>query len=125
MLPNGKSPYVLVADDERTIASTLVQILIASGFDARAVYSGENAVESAKALAPDVLITDVVMPGINGIEAAINIQSFAPGCRIILFSGQASTADLLERAEAKGYRFEILTKPVHPQVLLDQLGAAV
>ncbi len=125
MLSKGKALRVLVADDERMIANTLARILNASGFEANAVYSGENAVEAAKALPPDVLITDVAMPGINGIDAAINIQSFAPNCRIILFSGQASTADLLERAEAKGHHFEILTKPVHPQVLLDHLAAAV
>ncbi len=124
MLSNGKA-RILVADDETTIANTLARILNASGFEAEAVYSGENAVEAARALPPDILITDVVMPGINGIDAAINIRSFAPNCRIILFSGQASTADLLERAEAKGHHFEILTKPVHPQVLLDHLAAAV
>ncbi len=124
MLSNGKA-RILVADDETTIANTLARILNASGFEAEAVYSGENAVEAAKALPPDILITDVVMPGINGIEAAIHIRSFAPSCRIILFSGQASTADLLERAEAKGHHFEILTKPVHPQVLLDHLAAIV
>jgi CheY-like chemotaxis protein len=124
MLSNGKA-RILVADDETTIANTLARILNASGFEAEAVYSGENAVEAARALPPDILITDVVMPGINGIEAAIHIRSFAPSCRIILFSGQASTADLLERAEAKGHHFEILTKPVHPQVLLDHLAAIV
>lgn len=125
MPPNDKATRILVADDERTIANTLARILNASGFQAKAVYSGETAVEVAKDLLPDVLITDVVMPGIDGIEAAIHIQAIVPRCRIILFSGQASTADLLERAEAKGHHFEILTKPVHPQVLLDHLAATV
>ncbi len=125
MLQNGKAIRVLVADDERMIANTLTRILNSSGFEAKAVYSGEKAVEAAEDLKPDVLITDVVMTGMNGIEAAIRIQALLPACRIILFSGQASTADLLDRAEAKGHRFEILTKPVHPQVLLDQLAATV
>jgi CheY-like chemotaxis protein len=125
MLENGKSIRVLVADDERMIANTLAYILSASGFEAKAVYSGENAIEEARELKPDVLITDVVMGGMTGIEAAMHINSLLPNCRIILFSGQASTADLLERASAKGHRFEILTKPVHPRVLLDHLSAAV
>jgi CheY-like chemotaxis protein len=121
----GKAIRVLVADDERTIANTLARILNASGFKAKAVYSGESAIEVAKELLPDVLITDVVMNGMTGIEAANHIVSLLPDCRVILFSGQASTADLLERTQANGRHFEILTKPVHPQVLLDHLAAAV
>lgn len=122
MAVSGRALRVLVADDERTIANTLARILSASGFEARAVYSGEIALETAREMNPDVLITDVIMTGMTGIEAAIRITEVVPGCRIILFSGQASTADLLARAEAKGHRFEILTKPVHPQVLLARLA---
>lgn len=125
MTESSRAIRVLVADDERTIANTLACILNASGFEATAVYSGERAIETAQALRPDVLITDVIMGGITGIEAAIRVASLLPHCRIILFSGQASTADLLEQTEARGHRFEILTKPVHPQVLLDHLAATV
>ena len=122
MPQNGKAIRVLVADDERMIANTLACILSSSGFEAKAVYSGETAIEAARDIKPDVLITDVIMGGMTGIEAAIHIIALLPECRVILFSGQASTADLLERASAKGHRFEILTKPVHPQVLLEHLA---
>jgi hypothetical protein len=44
-----------------------------------------------------------------------------PTIKILLFSGQAATADLLEKAHAEGYDFEILAKPVHPQDLLSKL----
>ncbi len=125
MLENGKSIRVLVADDERMIANTLARILSSSGFEAKAVYSGENAIEAARDLKPDVLITDVIMGGMTGIEAAIHIIALLPNCRIILFSGQASTADLVESTSGKGHRFEILTKPIHPRVLLDHLSAPV
>jgi hypothetical protein len=47
-----------------------------------------------------------------------------PACRVILFSGQASTADLLDRAKAQGYRFEMLAKPIHPRDLLRMLTPA-
>jgi CheY-like chemotaxis protein len=57
----------------------------------------------------------------NGIEAAIEIRKFLPNCKILLFSGQAATADLLEKARAKGHEFEILAKPVHPQDLLARI----
>jgi CheY-like chemotaxis protein len=118
----GGTLRILIADDERIIANTLALILNASGYDARAVYTGEKAVEEAGQLKPDVLICDVILGGISGIEVAIRITKTQPACRIILFSGQAATADLLERAESEGYRFEILAKPVHPKVLLDYLA---
>lgn len=112
---------VLVADDERVIADTLAMILNQSGFDARAVYSGEKALELATVFEPDMLISDVIMADLNGIDAAIRIRAVRPGIKILLFSGQAATADLLEKARAQGYEFEILAKPVHPQDLLSRL----
>lgn len=114
-------PRVLVVDDEQLIANTLALILNRSGFDASAAYSGEKAIEAAQALQPEILITDVVMFGMTGIDAAIQISNIVPGCRVILLSGQAATADLLRDASAQGFEFEIVAKPVHPQVLLDVL----
>ena len=90
-------PKVLVADDERVIADTLAIILNQSGFEATAVYSGEKAVETAKELRPDMLISDVIMTDLNGIDAAIKIREMLPACKILLFSGQAATADLLAK----------------------------
>jgi DNA-binding response OmpR family regulator len=114
-------PKVLVADDERVIADTLAIILNQSGFEATAVYTGENAVETARTLKPDMLISDVIMTDLNGIDAAIRIRELLPACKILLFSGQAATADLLDRARGQGHEFEILAKPVHPQDLLARL----
>jgi CheY-like chemotaxis protein len=117
----GRKPKVLVVDDEQVIADTLAKILDLNGYDASAVYSGTAAVESARALQPDLVISDVIMQDMNGIEAAINIRGFLPSCKILLFSGQAATADLLENARAQGHEFEILAKPVHPADLLAKL----
>ncbi|WP_263377663.1 response regulator [Granulicella paludicola] len=118
--PSSK-PRVLVADDEQVIANTLVIILNQAGFEARAVYSGEKAIESLEEFKPDMLISDVIMTGMTGIEAAIEVRNRLPKCKILLFSGQAATADLLERARAQGHEFEILAKPVHPTDLLAKL----
>ncbi|MFP5228930.1 MAG: response regulator [Acidobacteriota bacterium] len=114
-------PRVLVADDERLIADTLGMILNQNGFEAATVYGGLNAVETARAFHPDVFLADVVMPGMSGIEAAIQISAMIPGCRVLLLSGQAATADLLRDARVRGHEFEILLKPVHPSQLLDRL----
>lgn len=114
-------PRVLVADDERVIADTLAIILNQNGFEAFAVYSGSAAVEHARKVKPDLIISDVIMPDMNGIDAAIKIRGFLPHCKILLFSGQAATADLLDSARKQGHEFEILAKPVHPQDLLAKI----
>jgi len=121
MSETAAKPIVLVADDERVIADTLVIILNQAGFDATAAYSGTKAVELARSLKPDMLISDVIMPDLSGIEAAILVRGLLPACKILLFSGQAATADLLDKARAQGHEFEILAKPVHPQDLLAKL----
>jgi len=111
----------MVVDDEPVIADTLAMILNQSGFDTRAVYSGEKALEMASSFRPDMLISDVIMGDLNGIDAAIRIRALLPEIKVLLFSGQAATANLLENARARGYEFEILSKPVHPQDLLTRL----
>jgi CheY-like chemotaxis protein len=123
MPENAQKPKVLVADDERVIADTLAMILNQSGFQAKVAYSGEKALELAAEFQPNMLISDVIMAGLNGIDAAIKIRGLLPNIKILLFSGQAATADLLEKARAQGYEFEILAKPVHPQDLLAKLRA--
>ena len=123
MPENRVKPKVIVVDDERFIADTLAMILNQSGFEARAVYSGEKAVEQASLFEPQMLITDVIMADLNGIDAAIQIRAILPQVKVLLFSGQAATADLLEKARTQGYEFEILAKPVHPQDLLNKLKA--
>ena len=120
-MTENKKPKVLVVDDERVIADTLAIILNQNGFNASAVYSGTGAIEKARAERPELIISDVIMEDMNGIDAAINIRQFLPNCKILLFSGQAATADLLENARARGHQFEILAKPVHPQDLVAKL----
>ena len=113
---------VLVVDDERIIADTLKMILDTSGYEARVAYSGETAVELARSFRPDLFITDVIMGDLNGVDAAIQVRAMLPSCKVVLFSGQAGTADLLEQARTEGHHFEILAKPVHPKVLLAKLS---
>ena len=75
----------------------------------------------ASSYEPDMLISDVIMADLNGIDAAIRVKEILPKIKILLFSGQAATADLLDNARKQGYEFEILAKPVHPQDLLNKL----
>ena len=118
-----KRKVVLVVDDEQVIADTLAMILKGAGFDAIPLYSGEDAVTSCETLRPDLIITDVMMSGMNGIEAAIVIRRKLPDCKILLFSGQAATNDLLFEARSSGHDFELLNKPIHPVDLLARIRA--
>jgi len=109
---------ILVVDDEPIIADTLVDILSGDGHHALAVSNGKSAVRWAEMVRPDAVVTDVIMPGIDGIETAKAISKMLPDCRIILFSGQTTGSDLLARAKADGCSFEVLAKPINPDRLL-------
>jgi CheY-like chemotaxis protein len=115
-------PLVLIVDDERIIADTLAMILSKSGFSTLTAYDGATALTLARDRTPDLLISDVLMPGMTGIELAISIKQTIQNCKILLFSGQAATVDLLEKARHDGYDFTTLTKPVHPTDMLKRIS---
>jgi len=85
----------------------------------------QAAVETALAWRPDLFLTDVMMPDLDGIEAAIRIRQRYSACRILLFSGNAVVHDLLAAARKRGYDFEALLKPIHPRELIDHLRFAL
>jgi DNA-binding response OmpR family regulator len=124
MAPQGDParPIALVVDDERVIADTRAMILEQGGISAMVAYDGKSALEIALEVPPDLLLTDVAMPGMNGIELATAIRQIFPNCGVLLFSGEASTADLLNTARVGGQEFTILTKPLHPTELLARVS---
>ena len=115
------TPRILVVDDEKLIADTIVQILNRNGFIAEAAYSGAQAIELAKTHCPELVLSDVMMPNVDGVEAAIQIRHHCPDTRIVLFSGQAATVEILARARERGHNFELLPKPIHPTQLIKHL----
>ena len=116
--PSEYRPRVLVVDDESVIADTLAEILSRSGYAAEPAYDGASALETALLKPPELLITDVMLPGMSGIELAIQLRRIFPDCKALLFSGQAGTSDMLASAHRAGHHFTLLTKPVHPKDLL-------
>src|SRR6202453_1248867 len=113
---------IFVVDDEPVIASSLAAILQMNGFSARFFTCPLKALAAARSESPDLVISDVAMPGISGIDLAIQMRAQHPNCKILLFSGQAATLDLLEGARAQGYDFRLLQKPVHPSEFLFEVG---
>jgi CheY-like chemotaxis protein len=114
-------PFIVVVDDERRIADTLVLILKSKGYAAEAAHDGASALAICRQKAPDLVVSDVVMPGMNGIDLAIAIRQQFPKCHILLFSGQAETTEILEDARRRGHDFELLAKPLHPEELLTRI----
>ena len=113
---------VFVVDDEVVIADTLTAILRMSGFSAEAFNDPDEALRAAQIECPDLLISDVVMPEASGVELAIRIRALCPRSKVLLFSGQAQTANLLRTAREHGHEFSLLAKPVHPRDLLSQIA---
>ena len=120
---NQARQHVLVVDDENLIADSVAQILNRNGYDAEARYSGAEAVEYLNRHCPDIIVTDVILPDFDGVQLAIAVRSRCPRTRIVLFSGNAATAHLLDDALTDGYLFELLPKPVHPMQLLKALSS--
>jgi DNA-binding NtrC family response regulator len=117
----GNKRIAFVVDNENIIASTLELILISRGFDARSFVDPLDALSAARSAHPDLLLTDVVMPQMSGIDLAIQIQQSCPDCRVLLSSGQPATTELLAAARRAGHQFDILPKPMHPETLIEKI----
>lgn len=87
MSQSHRQPPVFVVDDEDVIASTLAMILRSQGgFEARAFAMPLDALEAAQLYAPDLLISDVVMPALSGIDLTIQVREHCPDCKVLLIS---------------------------------------
>jgi DNA-binding response OmpR family regulator len=111
---------VLIIDDEVNVSDTLALIFRKEGYEARVAYSAEEAIEVIAEWRPDLAIVDVMLPGMNGIDFALVLKANYPDCRLLLFSGETTTSDLLTKAATDGNIFEILAKPVHPAYMLEE-----
>jgi CheY-like chemotaxis protein len=118
-------PHVFIVDNEQVIAFSLAAILKLHGYSATFFTSPLEALAAARSKAPDLLISDVQMPSISGIDLAIQMRAQYPACKILLFSGQPAAFDLLEDARIRGHSFDLLLKPLPPTELLFEVGKVV
>ena len=116
-----RSPVVLVVDDEPLVADTLSAILTRAGYSTITAYDGPTALELATDAPPELLISEVAMPQMNGVELALAMVDSIPTCRVLLFSGHATSGDLLHALDA-GYDFPLLSKPIHPTEMLKHIA---
>ena len=120
---------ILVVDDESDIAKTLCLILEFNGYTATWAESGCEAIAKAEDYQPDVLVSDVLMPGLNGFEIGLRVKQHCPNCRLVFVTGLNPRVvrenNLMRALEAGGYEFQLLTKPVHPDIFLESVRVAL
>lgn len=114
----SRMPRILVVDDEQTSASCCAEILRGAGFDAMTAFSGEQAVEAANSYRPDLLLTDISMGKMSGIEAAAAVKQSLPDCKVLFLSGRIELLDITQNGRGPAFAFAALAKPVHPADLL-------
>ena len=116
--PFESYPRIFVVDDELSIAQMLSIVLQMNLFDATPYANPQAALEAARRSPPDYLISDIVMPEMNGIELAIAIRSEVPNCKILLFTGHLGGSELINEAKKVGHVFSLIEKPIHPTELV-------
>lgn len=111
-----KKIKVLVVDDDRRMVKTICDILNINGYESTDVYSGHEALEKVKSGAPDCVLMDVKMPGVDGIEVLKMIKDISPDLPVLLMSAYA-TEEQAEEAKKYG-AYTLLPKPLDLQMVL-------
>jgi DNA-binding NtrC family response regulator len=110
----------LVVDDDRTMVKTLADVLRMKGWEVTSAYSGAEAVEAASRTRFDVVLMDIKMPGMDGVEAFKAIKARQPDVKVVLMTAYAAQ-DLIQEAEREGV-MRVLPKPVNLPMLLELMG---
>ena len=115
---------ILVVDDERMIADTLGIIFRKRGFDCRVSYTGAEALACTDTFCPELLLCDLSMPGMSGLEIVSGVIGKCPDCRVLLLTGHYTNLGSA-RKWARNHRAPslVMTKPVLPAFLLEQADA--
>lgn len=114
---------VLLVDDEEEFVTTLAERLRLRGIPVRVTTDGEEALRMMEKEPPQVVVLDVLMPGLSGLEVLKRIQADNPGVKVILLTGQGSTWDGIQ-----GMRmgvFDYLMKPLNIDELIDKIREAI
>ena len=114
---------ILLAEDDDNLRRFLTRALTKAGHDVEAVGDGEAALGLAREESFDLLVADVVMPGLDGIELARRASALLPDLRVMFITGFAAVA--MSRPYATKREPKILAKPFHLRQLVDEVGKAL
>ncbi|HEV2735664.1 MAG TPA: response regulator, partial [Longimicrobiaceae bacterium] len=119
--PSGEAPLLLVVDDDHVNVELLCDLLEAMEYRTAGVFSGEEALRAARECSPDLVLLDVMMPGMNGIEVCRRLKADPPtaGIPVVFVTALSDSEDKLRAIEAGGDDF--LTKPFNRPLLLARI----
>jgi two-component system, response regulator, stage 0 sporulation protein F len=109
MVSSGKTHTILIVDDEERLRKALERSFRQEGYQTRAATSGEEALALLQKEKVDLLIADLVMPGMDGMTLVRSVRGFDPGMKVIILTAYGSAESMAE-AEALGVA-HYLTKP--------------
>ena len=110
---------ILIVDDVDTIARVYARFLEREGYDVRIAFNGEEALGEWDRFQPDLIISDIRMPKMSGFELAKEIREKNPNQKIILMTGYADEAEVLEQQKRHGFPF--FTKPADLQTTVSKI----
>ena len=113
---------ILLVDDEKTMVKYLSKRLVKKGFDIISAYNGMDALEQVKASDFDVVLLDVLMPGMNGIDTLKEIKKLKPRTEVIMLTGHASVEVGIEGMKAGAFNY--IMKPFDPSELVAEINLA-
>lgn len=117
-----KKPSVLLVDDEDRFRITTAKLLKANGLQVSTASSGREALQEVSTGSPDVIVLDVRMPGMSGLEALKEIKKINPRVEVIVLTGHASVDTAFEIMKLGG--FDYLFKPCSIEDLIDKIDRA-
>ncbi|HWC75259.1 MAG TPA: sigma-54 dependent transcriptional regulator [Gemmatimonadales bacterium] len=103
--PSAAAPSVLVIDDEQGILDTLRILLKNEGFDVSIAQGGKAGLEQLKNSAPDIVLTDLKMPGITGIEILSAVKEQDPETPVVLMTAQASLQSAIQAVNQGAFHY--------------------
>ena len=121
--PPKRRRRVLAIDDEPAMTEWLKMVIEAEGFEVRTALIGTRGEEIFKQWRPDVIVTDLMLPDIDGIALLRRLKEIDPGPEIIIISGQGTLARAVEAGQAGAFFF--LEKPVSQDGLMDMIRRAI
>jgi two-component system, cell cycle response regulator DivK len=114
---------VFVVDDMPLVAYTVSAVLRDEGHSAIPYTDPKLALRDARSFMPDVLISDVEMPELGGVDLALQVLAFCPKCKVLLMTGTIGPIKALEKARVRGFHFPLFEKPLSALTLVEELEA--
>ncbi len=114
---------VMLVDDEQEFATTLAERLRMRGMDTVTAFDGEDALKMISVQKPHVIVLDIMMPGMSGLQVLSRIMEISPGTPVILLTGIGSTTEGI--AGMKNGAVDYLMKPLQIEELIEKIRAAV